>query len=107
MPDYKCANVGRDECPVWITLTDKVIIVSVKAPNYLEAIGVPPETSVVKSVVTLVSQGQTIEVKSPLPVESVCRILGFVWDEKDVVHGQGMGKPAPAEPEKTEGGGPS
>lgn len=101
MPEYKCVNVGSDECPVWVTLTDKVIIVSVTAPNYLEAIGVPPETFVVKSVVTLISQGQTIEVRSPLPAESVCRILGFVWDERDVVD-----KPAPPEPEKTEGGGP-
>ena len=70
---------------MWITLTDKVIIVSVTAPDYLEGIGIPPNTSMVNAVVTLISQGQRIEVKSPLPVESVCRILGFVWDEKDVV----------------------
>jgi len=97
VPEYKCVNVGSDECPVWLTLTDKITIVSVSPPTYLEGVGEPAKTLVVKAVVTLVTQGQTIEVKSPMPVESVCRILGFVWDEKDVV-----AEPAPPEAAKSE-----
>lgn len=102
MPEYKCVNIGEESFPVWLTLNEKAIIAVIEPMHYLEAATYnSPGQSLLRTVVTLVVNGCAIEVKTPATVDKVCRILGFVWDEKDVVEREKT--PAPPEPEKAKG----
>lgn len=113
MPEYNCVNIGVDGYPVWLTLSEKAIIVAIEPSRYLEmAAYSSSEQFLMKTTVSLAVDGCSVELKTPATVESVCRIIGFVWDEADVV-AEGEGKPAetykspPPEEAKPEGGGPS
>ena len=97
MPEYNCVNIGAEGYPVWLTLSDKAVIAAIEPTSYAENVWYGTICYPMVTTVTLIVDGCCVEVKTPLPVDGVCRILGFVWDERDVA----------AEPEKTEGGGPS
>ena len=96
---YECVNIGAEGYPVWLTLSEKATIVSIEPTIYADK---TEYFGVIKSLVTtvtLVVAGCCVEVKSPLPIDSVCRILGFVWDQGDEAV-----DPAPPEEPKPEGG---
>lgn len=102
MPEnYNCVNIGTEGYPVWLTLSEKSTIAAIEPTTYPEKGDRNGSVYLLITTVTLIVAGCCVEVKSPLPVESVCRILGFVWDEKDIAD-----KPEPAPPEeaKPEGG---
>ena len=103
MPKYKCVNVGLDGYPVWLMLNDRATIAAIEPNTYHETGSyATPEQVLLMTVVTLVVDGCCVEVKTPATVDSVIRILGFVWDEKDMV-----GESAPpeaAEDDKAGGG---
>lgn len=92
MPEYNCVNIGVHDYPVWLTLSQKATIASIEPTIYADKSEYKGVHKSLVTTVTVVVDGCCCEVKSPLSVESVCRILGFVWDERDVVD-----KPAPAE----------
>ncbi len=89
--EYHCVNIGIEGYPVWLTLSDKTTIVVIEPISYAETSLGALGLVAMKTILTLVAKGCTIEAKTPASVESVCRILGFMWDEKDVVE-----KSAPA-----------
>ena len=99
MPEYKCYNIGVHDYPVWLTLSGKANIVAIEITSYAETVMYRDVIYPMKTTVTVVVDGCCVEVKSPLSVDSVCRILGFVWDETDVT-----AKPSPTEEAKPEGG---
>lgn len=94
MPEkYNCIDIGIEGYPVWLTLSDKVTIVAIEPTKYHEVSSYgSPQQVLLMTVVTLVVKGTSVEVMTPSSVESVCRILGFIWDEGGVLN-----KSAPAE----------
>jgi len=95
MPEYRCVNIGAEGYPVWLILSEKATIVAIEPAKYLEAAAYgSSEQFVLKTVLTLVVDGSCVELKTPVSVESVCRILGFFWDQSpDVAINPETGKP--------------